>query len=458
MTKVKKNVAKPLNIHFFRRIHMNTFATAVKKELFRLIDELSEISSLFCQNPNTDFTRNRKLDFKTLIHFFLTMEGGSLSKEILEYFSYDLDAVTASALNQQRKKLLPEALEFLFHQFNSSFAGKKKYQGYTLLACDGSDINISRNPEDKDTYFQSTPNDKGYNQLHLNALYDVLERRYTDAIIQPARKENEYRAMTDMIDRSRLKGKTIIMADRGYESYNIFAHAEKKDWNYLIRVKDKGSNGMVSGYQLPKQDEFDISVSTILTRKQTNEVKKNASMYKFVPKASTFDYLDLHKDVFYPITLRIVRFKISENSYECIITNLDKEDFPAKQIKELYHLRWGIETSFRELKYAIGLTNFHSKKVTYIIQEILARMIMYNFCELITTSIILSQKDTKHNYQVNYTMAIHICRYFLKNNDNRKPPDVEALIKKYILPVRMGRHDPRKVRVQSTVSFLYRVA
>lgn len=91
---------------------------------------------------------------------------------------------------------------------------------------------------------------------------------------------------------------------------------------------------MVSGYQLPNQEEFDICVITILTRKQTNGVKKNASMYKHVPKAFTFDYLDLHKDIFYPITLRIVRFKLSENSYECIITNLYKEKFPAKRIKD----------------------------------------------------------------------------------------------------------------------------
>lgn len=393
---------------------MNTFATTVKKELSRLIEELSQISCLFCQNPEADFTRNRKLDFKTLIHFFLTMEGGSISKEILEYFNYDVDTVTASAFTQQRKKLLPEALELLFHEFNLCFPGKKKYKGYTLLACDGSDINISRNPDDKDTYFQTTPNDKGFNQLHLNALYDVLERRYMDAIIQPAKKENEYRAMTDMIDRSKLKGKTIIMADRGYESYNIFAHAEKKGWKYLIRVKDKGSNGIVSGCQLPQKEEFDIVINTTLTRKQTNEVKKNLADYKIIPKKSPFDYLDLHKNKFYPITLRIVRFKLSENSYECIITSLDKNEFPAERIKELYHLRWGIETSFRELKYAIGLSNFHAKKVAYITQEIFVRMIMYNFCELITTSVILSQKDTKHNYQVNYTMAIHISRFFLK--------------------------------------------
>ena len=38
-----------------------------------------------------------------------------------------------------------------------------------------------------------------------------------------------------------------------------------------------------------------------------------------------------------------------------ITTNLPKEDFPVEEIKKVYAMRWGIETSFRELKYAIGL-------------------------------------------------------------------------------------------------------
>lgn len=436
---------------------MNDYATTVKNTLFKLVDEMSEVSYLFAQNPEIDFTRNRKLNFETLIKFFLSMEGSSLSKEILEYFQYDTDAASVSAFNQQRKKLLPEALEFLFQEFNAAFLGKKKYQGFTILACDGSDINITRNPDDEETYFQSTPNDKGFNQLHLNALYDVLERRYTDALIQPARKKNEYRAMTDMIDRSRVDGNVIVIADRGYESYNVFAHAEQKGWKYLIRVKDISSSGMVSSYPLPNQEEFDITVKKTLTRKQTKAVKQEPQKYKFLATSSTFDYLDLAQNKFYPICFRIVRFRISEDAYECIITNLDKEQFPSEKIKELYHLRWGIETSFRELKYAIGLNNFHAKKVAYITQEIFARIIMYNYCELITTHVVINQKATKHTYQVNYTMAIHICRYFLKAV-NIKPPNVEALLQKYILPVRTGRHDPRKVKTQSSVSFLYRVA
>lgn len=40
----------------------------------------------------------------------------------------------------------------------------------------------------------------------------------------------------------------------------------------------------------------------------------------------------------------------------------------------------------------------------------------------------------------------------------KSPPDVETLICKENLPVRPGRHDPRKVDHKKTVSFLYRVA
>ena len=119
-------------------------------------------------------------------------------------------------------------------------------------------------------------------------------------------------------------------------------------------------------------------------------------------------------------------------------------------------MRWGIETSFRELKYAVGLSCFHSKKVEYTMQEIYARLILYNYCEIITMHVTVQQKDTKHVYQMNYTRAIHICRYFLRNDIS--PPDVERLIQKNLLPVRHGRSDPRKVRPKSMVSFLYRVA
>ena len=47
---------------------------------------------------------------------------------------------------------------------------------------------------------------------------------------------------------------------------------------------------------------------------------------------------------------RIVRFKIIYDTYEYIITNLDRNEFSANEMKDLYNKRQGIEISFRELK------------------------------------------------------------------------------------------------------------
>ena len=117
-----------------------------------------------------------------------------------------------------------------------------------------------------------------------------------------------------------------------------------------------------------------------------------------------------------------------------------------------------IETSFRELKYAIGLTSFHARKPDFIKQEIYARLLLYNYCELITTHVIKQMKNNDKTKQVNFTIAIYICREYLRNKRNLSPPDVINLIEKHVLPVRPGRKDPRKVKPQASVSFLYRVA
>lgn len=431
------------------------FSESVKQVLLEKIQEMAACPGPFVRNPGSDFTRKRKLDFETTIRCLIAMESGSLKKELLELFHYNPDTATASAFNQQREKILPEALKFLFWEFNKSFAQYQTYRGYRLLACDGTDLNITRNPSDQKNYFQSNPGEKGFNQIHLNALFDLCSRRYVDATIQPGRKNNEFRAMADMIDQCVSGHKTIFIADRGYESYNIFAHAEQRDMYYLIRVRE-GGRSMVSSFGLPPTDSFDTQVHLTLTRKQTTQARACSGLFKYLPKNSTFDYLD--QNDFYPITLRVVRFSLTTDTYECVITNLPKDAFPPDELKKLYGRRWGIETSFRELKYAIGLSCFHAKKVEYVKQEIFARLLLYNFCEIITTHVVIQQKDTKHAYQVNYTLAIHLCRHFLRFPTDISPPDVEMLIQKNLLPIRPGRSDPRKVKPKAAVSFLYRVA
>jgi len=421
---------------------------------------MSASPALYVKNPDKDFTRTRKLPFETMMKLLISMGGGSICKELFEAQDYDVNTATSSAFVQQREKILLCAFEYLLHEFTTSHTDLKTYRGYRLLAADGSDLHIPTNPEDADTHYNSNPNGRGHNLLHLNAMYDLCNKIYTDVLIQPGKCQNESKALVDMIKRSETRENVIIIGDRNYESYNNFANIEQNNWNYLIRIKDLDSNGILARLSLPLNGEFDVYIQRILTKTQSKDVKNQPYIYKRLPAHTTFDFLDSHKNKFYPISFRIVRFKIPDGSYQTVITNLDSSEFPPQELSKLYHMRWGIETSFRELKYAVGLTAFHSKKREHILQEVFARIIMYNFAEMITSNVVISQADTKHAYQVNFTVAIHICRHFLRLwfKSNVSPPDVEALIRKNILPVRPGRKDKRKIRYKAAVSFLYRVA
>lgn len=436
---------------------MKNYPKHVKRKLASIIHQMAVYPDAYVKNPGKDFTRNRKLDFESVIKLIMSMGGNSIKKELHEFFDYNEDTLSSSAFYQQRQKIQPYAFEFLLNEFTHCLNNPKVLMGYRLLAVDGSDLNIYHNPQDSETYIRHGCDNKGYNSLHLNGFYDLLNKLYLDAIVQPGKHMNEYRALVDMVERSNVPGEVIVIADRGYESYNVLAHIAQKGWNYVIRAKDITSNGIAGALTLPDSDAFDINVVLNLTRKQRKAFKALPGHYRYLPKEVPFDYLDAEQLLF-AMDFRVVRFKISENTYETILTNLDQASFPSEQIKGLYHLRWGIETSFRELKYAIGLTSFHSKKVEYITQESFARLVMYNFCEMIILHIIIKKKNTKHDYQANFTVAIDLCKRFFRTPENKHPPNVEALIQKNILPIRNERKYPRNIRRGRTVSFTYRVA
>ena len=265
-----------------------------------------------------------------------------------------------------------------------------------------------------------------------------------------------------MVDRSAIES-ALLLADRGYESYNNLAHIQEKGWNFLIRIKD-GTAGIASGLALPATDEFDVPFHLKLTNKQSNEVKellKDKNHYRHITNTIRFDYLPrtsrkYDPAVFFELHFRIVRFPISDTACETIITNLDASAFPLHDIKRLYAMRWGIKTSFRNLKHTLGLLHLHAKKVEFVLQEIFAKLTMYNFCELITQSVVIRQAQKTHTYKVNFSDAVHICRQFFLGDV--PPPILEAMLMRYISPIRLGRKDTRKLTQKSSASFTYRVA
>ena len=436
----------------------------IKNTLSQCISDFVSNPQDGLRDPSKDFKRHRKLPLEQMIYSILRFGNATLSNELLDSFRFSVNMPTVSAFVQQRDKLLPSAFESIFRKFTKRTRQTRLYKGMRLYAVDGSDLQISTNSKDPDSFYPSVNGAKPYNLLHLNALYDLLSNTYVDAQIQKSHFANEHKAFVDIVDRLEDFFPVLIMADRGYESYNNLAHLQEKGHFFLIRVKDAASKqGIAPGFSLPNEP-FDRQFDLSLTRKQTNETKqlfKDKEHFRFVPSTSVFDFLPQKNKkkeptLFYQLHFRLVRFEISQNCFETIITNLPADQFPPAEIKKLYAMRWGIETSFRDLKYTIGLLHFHSKKVDYILQEIFARLIMYNFSELITSHVVIHKDNRRYDYKVCFSSAAHICKNFLFGLVD--PPDVETLIGKFTLPLRPDRSRPRILSKKGAVSFMYRIA
>lgn len=434
----------------------------IKQILLSEIEKMNQHREDFCRRPGIDFTRDRKISFDMLLHFQISMESGSVNHELLKYFHFDAGTPSLSAFYQQRAKLSDDVFQKLFYSFSHCFKPKALLKGrYQLLACDGSSFTFTRNPKDTESYYNpSGRSQKGYNQMYLVPLYDLLNKVYTDAVIQPMRKRNEFAALYELIDRHTPCSGTVpvFIADRGFHAYNVFAHAIENGSFFVIRATDTKMKRLL-GSGLPKEEVFDIRVTRHLTRSHSKKKylhPESAGQYRYICPKVAFDYFPAEEYGEYEISLRVLRFPIGNGTYENIITNLPENEFHAEEIKEIYHLRWGIETSFCTLKHVIAAVNFHSKSRQMITHEIWARLILFNFCSYITGQVTFEKQKRKHIHQVNFSVAFKICRHFLRLHSGKDAPDVEGLIRKHTLPVRPSRNFARQQRFQVPVSFTYR--
>ena len=160
-----------------------------------------------------------------------------------------------------------------------------------------------------------------------------MNQIYWDLNIDNASKTRECAALEEMISNRRYPSNSIIVADRGYEKYDLIACCLEKQQKFLIRVKDiKSFSSILSNCNL-KDEALDVKITKILTRKQTKEIKANKSKYTFITNKSEFSYFDDEQEL-YEMSFRVVRFKITEDTYECLITNLTEEEFSSEELKQ----------------------------------------------------------------------------------------------------------------------------
>ena len=402
-----------------------------------------------------DFSRKSSLTAETVIRLLIGAEGGCLAKIL-----HDAGIkVTASALSQRRTQIPPDVFRAVFVNFNSSCTDGDLFHDYRLLAVDGTAVNLPRNPVSP-SFVQNEGISKGVNQLHVTPLYDILSRTFTDLVVQPEPKKDEIGALVEMLGRNVFLQKTLIIADRGFESYNLIAHClEKPNVDFLIRIKQSRS-AIREVAKLPMM-ELDCKIGFTITTTQTNEDKKNGYIHLQVPKKSKAGSKTRRGRWDFPspyaMRIRICRFLLDNGEFETVATSLPMS-FTLEDIKELYHLRWGLETAFRDWKYTLGLVNLHGKSDAFAEQEIYASLTAFNFASRVCREVVVRQpKDGVYAYKVNFKMAVILCKEFLRTPN----ADEEKFLKeiaRYTVPIRPDRQDERNLQVKGFAGFVYRVA
>lgn len=437
--------------------------------LHEVLDEVCTHIQDFTKSP-TDFIRNRKLNAKTTLEVTLNMQGNSLNAELLNAFPNVDERMTASAYEQAKGKLTPEVFQYIFHEYNKTMPTPKKMDGkYRVFAIDGTDFTTPYNPK-SNRIVNTAADNKPVCMTHGNLLYDIVNKTYADCILQPKTVADERGAAIDLMKNLDTSVPNIVIMDRGYDGFNMIENGNRiHNLFYIIRARASKNGGAIAEIANMPDAECDMDFHTTVTTSQTFHTKNkdiipNLHRIKHFNrqyKESRSKNTDCHRwdfETTCKVSFRAVKFRINsdgKDAWEVLVTNLPREEFPIERMKEMYHMRWDIETSFRSLKYALGGINFHSKKDDFIDMEIFAHLIMYNVVSCCINAVkVIHQKM----YAVDFKMACHLVRQYFHRKNKKPFANIFDEIIKYINPVRPGRADKRNMRNKPPVWFMYRVA
>ena len=438
-------------------------------------------------NPDKDFTRNRKQTLSSVVRTGLLRSGSTQNQDLRLVYGVGDDRPSASAYIQQRDKLTERFYRLLFDNMQEEKDLTLVKGHYLLAACDGSDISICPNVDDESSLvsLSNNPHNKVCNQVHLNALVAVPDGYFLDYEIQDHRDENEIGACCAMV--RRLSGRigdntsVIVTADRGYEGYFLMMDVAAQGQYFCIRLKDIDSGSISKRYRRLCDEKgcFDAVVTRKYTRRK--DVYNNPELFgddfvyvgnsaknynHYVPKTNgTQGRKCCHLPVpYYEFSFRIVRFMIPGGCYEVLVTNLPSDEFSVEDLKEVYRLRWGVETSFRFLKYCDHVSLSNTRKKSAALGEIVLAMIFHNICisVMIDASGIMKRRRRREKpslFKVSYSDLSKTIRLFLAGRDPTiTPRKIVKELSRTLQTVRNGRVFSRILNHHSFFPFVYRAA
>jgi len=338
------------------------------------------------------FTRHRKLPFKTVLQLLLRKSVKPLQLILNEWTDNCDYRISASALSQARKNLkhtaFIELLEKCVIEVMYNCGDYKKFKGRRLLAVDGTSLRLPNTKETR-TRFGLIEHMNGQkkrltNQVEAKAtiLYDVLNEIPISAELSRGRASD---LKASKIHLSNISRGDVLLADRGYGSYQFFTEILEQNADFVIRCKKRTFEKYHRLFSCTEKKEKTVNLPKPENLAGNSTIRNN-------------------------LKIRFIRIELENGEIEVLATSLlDRKKFPHSDFKNLYRRRWNIETYFHTLKSRLSIDNFTGKSIEAIQQDFYATLFVSGLETIITADANeeLGKKPTKYYQKVNKAISFH---------------------------------------------------
>lgn len=303
--------------------------------------------------------------------------------------------VTGSAFSQARYKIKAALFEDLNKMVTETYriSNKKRWKGHRLLAGDGSTLNLPPSQDIEQYFSVHSKTDLGIKRYLARVFffYDVLN----DFVVEGKLSRMEKGEKTNMLEclETIEDLNSILILDRGFGHFCTIKELIKQQRKFCVRLPCKNSNFAKS---ILEQPEDDLITFWHPSPKEKENAKRN--------------HLDYD-----PIKVRVVKINLEDGETELLITNLyDTNEYTIEDMGGLYHLRWGVEEGFKNLKPKMKVEQFGCRKTEGIFQEFYAHIFCLNMVGLMGSIARKEiEKKTAHRkwkYKYNWQNAYRFLR------------------------------------------------
>jgi hypothetical protein len=246
-----------------------------------------------------------------------------------------------------------------------------QWKGRRVLLGDGTTLSGPDTPENQAAYPQHKNQKRGlgFPLIRVVVLLGFATGALVGAAIGPGKgkEAGEMGLLRELLDRFRAGD--VFVADRAYCSYWLLAALQARGVDVAIRLHQSRHYDFGTGERRSDDDHV------VTWARPARAEWMDKPTYHAPPKT---------------LTVREVRFRVDRPGYrtrEIVVatTLADAAEYTREDVAELYHHRWRVELSIRDIKQTLGMDVLRGKTPEMLRREIWCHLLAYNLVRQVIT-------------------------------------------------------------------------